>query len=174
MYYLVVHTGSRNLGKQVAQIYQKLAVKCQSGWAELMEAQERMIVEYKAARRNAELQEAIRQLHCSFKTRRPAVPQELSYLEGRYRYASFTARSRRGGRPFRRSCLISKDATATTILTTCACANAGLKSTAAPSRGSSLTGLPNRATPTRRRAVKSRSRAFTTTSARTTSSARAQ
>ena len=31
MTYLVVHTGSRNLGKQVAQIYQKLAVKCQSG-----------------------------------------------------------------------------------------------------------------------------------------------
>ncbi len=85
MYYLVVHTGSRNLGKQVAQIYQKLAVKCQSGWAELMEVQERMITEYKAAGRKAELQEAIRQLHCSFKTRRPAVPQELSYLEGRYR-----------------------------------------------------------------------------------------
>lgn len=85
MYYLVVHTGSRNLGKQVAQIYQKLAVKCQSGWAELMQVQERMIAEYKAAGRKAELQEAIRQLHCSFKTRRPAVPQELSYLEGRYR-----------------------------------------------------------------------------------------
>ena len=85
MYYLVVHTGSRNLGKQVAQIYQKLAVKCQSGWAELMQVQERMIAEYKAAGRKSELQEAIRQLHCSFKTRRPAVPQELSYLEGRYR-----------------------------------------------------------------------------------------
>lgn len=37
LYYLVVHTGSRNLGKQVAEIYQKLAVKCQSGWAEMME-----------------------------------------------------------------------------------------------------------------------------------------
>ena len=85
MYYLVVHTGSRNLGKQVARIYQKLAVKCQSGWAELMQVQERMIAEYKAAGRKDELQEAIRQLHCSFKTRRPAVPQDLSYLEGRYR-----------------------------------------------------------------------------------------
>lgn len=85
MTYLVVHTGSRNLGKQVAQIYQKLAIKCQSGWAELMEVQERMITEYKAEGRKAELQEAIRQLHCSFKTKKPAVPQELSYLEGRYR-----------------------------------------------------------------------------------------
>lgn len=34
--YLVVHTGSRNVGKQVADIYQKLAVKCQSGWNKLM------------------------------------------------------------------------------------------------------------------------------------------
>lgn len=32
VHYMVVHTGSRNLGKQVAEIYQKLAVKCQSGW----------------------------------------------------------------------------------------------------------------------------------------------
>lgn len=47
MYYLVVHTGSRNLGKQVAEIYQKLAVKCQSGWAKMMEELNRLIVEYK-------------------------------------------------------------------------------------------------------------------------------
>ena len=85
MYYLVIHTGSRNLGKQVAQIYQKLAVKCQSGWAELMKEQERMIAEYKAAGRKDELQDAIRQLHNSFKMRKPAIPPELSYLESNYR-----------------------------------------------------------------------------------------
>lgn len=85
MYYLVVHTGSRNLGKQVAQIYQKLAVKCQSGWAELMEEQNRLIAEYKAAGRKDELQEAIRQLHNSFKMYKPTIPPDLSYLEGNYR-----------------------------------------------------------------------------------------
>lgn len=37
LYYLVAHTGSRNLGRQVAGIYQKLAVKRQSGRAELTE-----------------------------------------------------------------------------------------------------------------------------------------
>lgn len=83
-YYLVVHTGSRNLGKQVAQIYQKLAVKCQSGWAELMNEQERLIAEYKQAGRKAELQEVIRQLHCSFKMLKPTIPPDLSYLEGCY------------------------------------------------------------------------------------------
>lgn len=85
MTYLVVHTGSRNLGKQVAQIYQKLAVKCQSGWVELMEEQNRRIAEYKAAGRKDELQEAIRQLHNSFKMRKPTIPPDLSYLEGAYR-----------------------------------------------------------------------------------------
>ena len=85
MYYLVVHTGSRNLGKQVAQIYQKLAVKCQSGWADLMEEQNRLIAEYKAAGRKDELQEAIRQLHNSFKMYKPTIPPDLSYLEGNYR-----------------------------------------------------------------------------------------
>lgn len=85
MYYLVVHTGSRNLGKQVAQIYQKLAVKCQSGWAELMEEQNRLIAEYKAMGRKDELQEVIRQLHNSFKMYKPTIPPDLSYLEGNYR-----------------------------------------------------------------------------------------
>ena len=83
--YLVVHTGSRNLGKQVAQIYQKLAVKCQSGWAELMEEQNRMIEAYKQAGRKAELREAIRTLHNSFQMRKPAIPADLSYLEGSFR-----------------------------------------------------------------------------------------
>ena len=85
MTYLVVHTGSRNLGKQVAQIYQKLAVKCQSGWAELMEEQNRRIAEYKAAGRKDELQDAIRELHNSFKMRKSTIPPDLSYLEGVYR-----------------------------------------------------------------------------------------
>lgn len=85
MHYLVVHTGSRNLGKQVAQIYQKLAMKCQSGWAELMEGQNRMIAEYKAAGRKDELQEAIRNLHNSFKMFKPTIPADLSYLEKEFR-----------------------------------------------------------------------------------------
>ena len=42
MSYLVVHTGSRNLGKQVADIYQKLALKNMSGWDRLLEEQNRM------------------------------------------------------------------------------------------------------------------------------------
>lgn len=85
MLYLLIHTGSRNLGKQVALIYQKLALKCQSGWAEMMEQQNRIIDEYKQAGRKDELQAVIRDLHNSFKMRKPSIPADLSYLEGPYR-----------------------------------------------------------------------------------------
>lgn len=85
IYYLVVHTGSRNPGKQVAEIYQKLTVKCQSGWAEMMEEQNHLIAEYKQMDRKNELQDVIRNLHNSFKMRKPTIPAELSYLEGSFR-----------------------------------------------------------------------------------------
>lgn len=85
LFYLLIHTGSRNLGKQVAQIYQKLAVKCQSGWAEMMERQNRIIAEYKLAGRKEELQTVIRDLHNSFKMRKSTITSELSYLENQYR-----------------------------------------------------------------------------------------
>ena len=83
--YLMVHTGSRNLGKQVADIYQKRAVKDRSGWDKLMEEQQRIIAEYKAAGRRSELQGVIARLHASFKARRPSVPADLCYVEGQSR-----------------------------------------------------------------------------------------
>ena len=44
-----------------------------------------MIAEYKATGRKNALQDAIRQLHNSFKMRKPTIPPDLSYLEGAYR-----------------------------------------------------------------------------------------
>ncbi len=83
--YLVVHTGSRNLGKQVADIYQKLAAKNMSGWDELIKVQNQMIEQYKAEGRKSELKEAIAKLHSSFKMRRPSIPEALCYLENQSR-----------------------------------------------------------------------------------------
>lgn len=85
MHYLVVHTGSRDLGRQVAQIYQKIAIKNQSGWDELMAKQKKMIEDYKANGRRNELQKAIRQLHNSFKMRQPPVPADFCWLAGESR-----------------------------------------------------------------------------------------
>ena len=35
--YLIIHSGSRNLGKQVAEFYQKLAIKLNRGYIEYFE-----------------------------------------------------------------------------------------------------------------------------------------
>lgn len=83
--YLVIHTGSRNLGKQVADYYQNLAFELMSGKDKLYEEQDRLIKEYKAAGRKSEIQSAIAELHRNFKAANPKVPKDLCYLEGKYR-----------------------------------------------------------------------------------------
>ena len=45
--YLVIHTGSRNLGKQVAEYYQDLAIELCSGKEEMFKKKEKIIKEYK-------------------------------------------------------------------------------------------------------------------------------
>lgn len=83
--YLVIHTGSRNLGKQVADYYQNLAFELMSGKDKLYEEQDRLIKEYKAAGRKSEIQSAIAELHRNFKAVNPNIPKDLCYLEGKYR-----------------------------------------------------------------------------------------
>lgn len=83
--YLVIHTGSRNLGKQVADYYQNLAFELMSGKDKLYEEQDRLIKEYKAAGRKSEIQSAIAELHRNFKAVNPKTPKDLCYLEGKYR-----------------------------------------------------------------------------------------
>ena len=49
--YLVIHTGSRNLGKQVAEFYQQLAVDLHKGKEEYFQKKDALIAEYKVAGR---------------------------------------------------------------------------------------------------------------------------
>lgn len=59
--FLVIHTGSRNLGKQVADIYQSKAVKhLTEGSDEFEQNIKRMIEEYKASGRRKEIQGVIK------------------------------------------------------------------------------------------------------------------
>ncbi len=84
--YLVIHTGSRNLGKQVADIYQKRAVKHMTeGADEFEETVKRIIEEYKAAGRRSEIQSVIRMMRKSQQEAEPALPHDLCYLEGEAR-----------------------------------------------------------------------------------------
>lgn len=84
--YLVVHTGSRNLGKQVAEIYQARAVKHLTAGSDEFEAEiRRTIEEYKAAGRRAELQAVIARMRRGRQAAAPSLPAELCYVEGEAR-----------------------------------------------------------------------------------------
>jgi len=83
--YLVIHTGSRNLGKQVAEYYQSLAVNLMHDSDNLALRKEQLIREYKASGRNQEINAALRQLTADFRAQLPSIPDNLCYLIGKYR-----------------------------------------------------------------------------------------
>lgn len=81
--YLVIHTGSRNLGKQVAEIYQDKAIKhLTEGADEFEETIKRTIEEYKAAGRRSELQNVIKMMRRDRQKAEPSLPADLCYVEG--------------------------------------------------------------------------------------------
>ena len=82
-YYLVIHTGSRNLGKQVAEYYQELAYDILFGKLNEEEQRRAMIAEYKAAGRTAELEQALKNFQA--KVQEDQIPRNLCYLTGRAR-----------------------------------------------------------------------------------------
>lgn len=83
--YLVIHTGSRNLGKQVADYYQNLAVELCSGKEEIYIKKEKIIKTYKEQGKKSEIQEALKELEKEYKNNKPNLPKDLCYLENRYR-----------------------------------------------------------------------------------------
>ena len=80
--YLVIHSGSRNLSKQVAEHYQRLAIDLNHGKEEYFEKRDQIIREYKAAGRRQEIQEALQNLKWTKKD--ADVPDDLCYLYGSY------------------------------------------------------------------------------------------
>lgn len=82
--YLVIHSGSRNLGKQVAEIYQNLAIDLSHGKGELFAARDALIRQYKAEGRRAEIQAAITELYRAFRTKATDIPADLAFLSGVY------------------------------------------------------------------------------------------
>lgn len=82
--YLVIHSGSRSLGKQVAEIYQKLAVDLDKGIGYYLEARDEIIRSYKEAGRRSEIQEALKKLKWKKENEHPSMPEDLCYLSGKY------------------------------------------------------------------------------------------
>ena len=81
-FYLVIHSGSRNLGTQVAEHYQQLAIQLHSGKADHNAERAQLIRSYKAAGRQTELQAALREFEAAFAARVPDIPEDLCWLYG--------------------------------------------------------------------------------------------
>lgn len=82
--YLVIHSGSRNLGKQVAELYQRLAVNLNRGYGDYLEKREEIIRTYKEQGRRNEIQNALKQLHWQVYESQTNMPEDLCYLSGKH------------------------------------------------------------------------------------------
>ena len=80
--FLVIHSGSRNLGKQVAEFYQHLAVDLNKGKEEYFAKRDALIAEYKAAGRRTEIEAALKALH--WNSREATIPEDLCFVYGQY------------------------------------------------------------------------------------------
>lgn len=80
--FLVIHTGSRNLGKQVAEIYQRLAIDLNKGKESYFEQRDEIIRTYKEQGRRNEIQSALEAI--SWNQRETTMPEDLCYLYGRF------------------------------------------------------------------------------------------
>ena len=83
-YYLVIHSGSRNLGKQVAEIYQQLAVDIHAGKEDYFSRKDEIISTYKAEGRRSEIQSALKELEKEYFAKAPDVPEDLCWLYGSF------------------------------------------------------------------------------------------
>ena len=81
--FLVIHSGSRNLGKQVAKIYQKLAVDLNRGKDEYIRQRNEIIKTYKEQGRQEEIQTALNAIALRLREE-PSIPADLCFVYGSY------------------------------------------------------------------------------------------
>lgn len=80
--YLIVHSGSRNLGKQVAEIYQQLAIDLNKGKETYFKERDEIIRTYKEQGRRDEIQAALKKI--SWERRAASIPEDLCHLYGSF------------------------------------------------------------------------------------------
>lgn len=82
--YLIIHSGSRNLGTQVAELYQGIAVDLNLGKEDYYKQREEIIRTYKETGRRSEIQSTLKALKTNFEAKEPTMPAELCYLYGSF------------------------------------------------------------------------------------------
>ncbi len=85
-YWLVIHTGSRHLGLEVARYYQELAYEdCKEEYIGSYKVQtEEVIKKLKAEKRYKEIEYALKKLKKEIEAQGARIPKELAYLSGRH------------------------------------------------------------------------------------------
>ena len=80
--YLVIHTGSRNLGVQVADFYQDLADKLVNHDLEgYYKKRDEILTTYKELGKEREIETALKELKKELEVSKEVIPYELAYLE---------------------------------------------------------------------------------------------
>ena len=86
--YLIIHSGSRNLGIQVAKYYQELAnLICNYRILEYKDKQKELIDEYLSSGKKEDINQGLKELREEYSINQEKVPSEYAYLEGKYRDA---------------------------------------------------------------------------------------
>ena len=82
--YLIIHSGSRNLGTQVAEYYQRIAIDLNIGKEEYFKKREEIIRTYKEQGRRSEIQSTLKQMEKEWEAKEPTIPRELCFLYGSF------------------------------------------------------------------------------------------
>ncbi len=80
-YYLVIHSGSRNLGKQVADFYQNYAIENCKGLGNIFNEKLKLIQQLKSENKQKLIQSELRKLEEKFRKVQPRYPKDLCFLE---------------------------------------------------------------------------------------------
>lgn len=84
-YYLIIHSGSRNLGKQVCDVYQEQAIRAHSHAAYRAQQELALITKLKEQGRMQDIHPEVQKLRAQFDIDMPLIPRDLCYLEGEAR-----------------------------------------------------------------------------------------
>lgn len=82
--YLIIHSGSRNLGTQVAEFYQGIAIDLNLGKEEYFKKRDEIIRTYKEQGRRSEIQSTLKRMAKEWEEKEPTMPRELCYLYGEF------------------------------------------------------------------------------------------
>lgn len=81
-FYLIVHSGSRNLGKQAANYYQRAAIDQRRGMDDLEEQRRMIVLSLREQQRFEEIEPALAALKKAYQEKKPDIPEEMCWLTG--------------------------------------------------------------------------------------------